>query len=401
MAAVKPRALAGLCFVLAMSAASLRADDEAFNAIDRAKVEALRADVAGEIQLQAYDLLDELVFGWNEQPVFATDTPVVLADVSVPVGFGSGLQALVETHFAALIVKNPRTRIRLSHCPECTSVVVHSGAKGTVISRGVQAPETLPKAGAAASSRHALFLDFEAEGVSLVLRARITRLDADLLIVHAKVLSTSTATPALLRSGENLKSGTQARQEYLDALHGRSVFVVPLTIGVRSYATRNTPVSAPPFVWLSFGVETALTQKRAWLGSFTAGATWAPELHVGWMAQARAARLLSGSESSLTRPDLYGFIGASVISIYGNNAAAFTQGEPNIANLISLARGNEPQAIFAAFSLGLEMRVKNRIALGAFLEAMPTMTKVGAIGEYLDLGVVSFQTLGVQASFCF
>ncbi|MDX2020584.1 MAG: hypothetical protein SF187_10105 [Deltaproteobacteria bacterium] len=401
MAAVKRAAVLWASAATLLLSLQARGDNQAFDAVDRAQVETLRADVASEIQLQAYDLLDELVFAWNEQPPFNADTPVVLADVSVPVGFGSGLQALIETHFASLIVKNPRSHVLLAHCPQCTAVVVRSGAKGTVISRGSQEPQTLAQAGASTGSRHALFLDFEVEGASLVLRARITRLDADLLIVHAKVLSTSSGTPALLRSEERLKSANEARQEYLDALRGRSVLAVPLHIGVRTYAPGGNTVGAPAFVWLSGGVEASLTQKRAWLGRFTVGATWSPELHVGWMAQARALRLLSGSESSLTSPDIYGFIGGSVISIYGKNAAIFQDDLPNLANLISAAQGNDPQAVFAAFAVGLEIRVKNRIGIGAFLETLPTMTNANAIGEYLDVGLFAFQSLGVEASLCF
>lgn len=367
----------------------------------RAQVEALRSNVAGQIQLQAYDLLDELVFGWNEQPVFSMDTPVVLADVSVPVGFGSGLQALVETHFASLITKNPRTNILLSHCPQCTSVVVHSGAKGTVLSRGVEEPEALSQAASLSGSRHALFLDFEAEGASLVLRARITRLDPSLLIVYAKVLSTSISSPALLRSEERLKSATDARKEYLDALQGRSVFLIPVRFAVRTYAAGDNAVSAPPFVWLQVGVEAAMSQARAWLGSFSLGASWTPELHVGWLAQARASRLVSGSTSSLTSADVYAFWGASVISVTGADALAFQGEVPDIANIIAQAQGNDASAVFAAFQLGFELRVKNRIGAGVFLETMPTLVNAPAIGDYLDLGIVQFQSIGAEVSFCF
>jgi len=176
---------------------------------------------------------------------------------------------------------------------------------------------------------------------------------------------------------------------------------VPLHIGVRTYAPGGRTVGAPAFVWLSGGVEASLTQKRAWLGSFTVGASWSPQLHVGWTAQARASRLLSGSESSLTSPDIYGFIAGSVISIYGKDAAVFQDRVPNIANLISTAQGNDPQAVFAAFALGLEIRVKNRIGVGAFLETLPTMTNAQNIGSYVDLGIFAFQSLGVEASLCF
>src|SRR5438874_1693348 len=79
-----------------------------------AELEALRHEVAGQIQLQAYDLLDELVYGWTQEPIFTVDTPLVLADINVPVGFGSGLQALLENHFAALLLNNARTHVLLA-----------------------------------------------------------------------------------------------------------------------------------------------------------------------------------------------------------------------------------------------------------------------------------------------
>ena len=243
--------------------------------------------MASQIQLQAYDLLDELVFGWNQQPVFAVDTALVLADVSVPVGLGTGLQALIENHMVALLAKNPRTHVFLVHCPPCMSLVVHSGAKGTIISRGVDEPEALQKARTLSTSRHALFLDFEAEGSALVLRTRITNLEPALPIVYAKTLSTTTASPALLRSGAHLKSAADARQEYLEALERRGAYLVPIRMGVRTYATGREQIALPPFPWLQAGVEASLSQAQAWTGSLMLGVSWAPELHVGWFTQAR------------------------------------------------------------------------------------------------------------------
>ena len=115
-------------------------------------------------------------------------------------------------------------------------MVVHSGLKGTIVSRGVDEPEALSAAGALSGARHALFLDFEAEGSALVLRVRITSLEADLPIVYAKTLATTTSSPALLRSPEHLKSAAEARQEYADALRGLAAYAAPLRICVRSYA---------------------------------------------------------------------------------------------------------------------------------------------------------------------
>ncbi len=389
-----------MSLILAVLPTAVVAAEPTITEAQQAQLEALRGEIAAQIQLQAYDLLDELVFGWTEQPVFALETPLVLADVSVPVGFGSGMRALIENHFAALIVKNPRTRVALTHCPQCTSVVVHSGARGTILSRGVDEPEALSKAGTLSGSRHALFLDFEIEGSALVLRARITSLEPALPIVYAKTLSTSTSSPALLRSGDRLKSAAEAHREYVDALQGRGLYQVPIRIGVRTYAAGSAPVSATPFPWIQAGVEGSLSQARAWTGSFSVGFSWAPQLHTGWLAQGRVSRLLSGSASSLTAPDLYAFVGGSVISIHGLGAVVFQDEVPDLNDLLSQLTGGGLSSTFGALQLGLELRLKNRIGAGVFLESMPLMD-APAIGDFLDLGVITFRSLGVEVSVCF
>ncbi|QRK05718.1 hypothetical protein JQX13_37060 [Archangium violaceum] len=390
-----------LCLAFALLPVSALAEEQTVTEARRAQLESLRAQVAAQIQLQAYDLLDELVFSWIEQPVFALETPVVLADVSVPVGFGSGLQALIENHFASLVVKNPRTRVILAHCPQCTSVVVHSGAKGTIISRGVDEPEALSTAGALSGSRHALFLDFEVEGAALVLRARITALEPALPIVYAKTLSTSTSSPALLRTADRLKSASEARQEYLDTLRGRSVYLVPVRFGVRSYAPGSGSVMVAPFLWLQAGAEAPLTQARAWTGSLMLGASWMPQRHVGVMVQGRISRLLSGSVTSLTRPDLYGFVGGSVTSIHGLSALVFKDRVPNLEDLATELLKGQPHALFGTLQLGLELRVKNRIGASVFVESLPSMNNAPSIGRYVNLGPIQVHALGVEVSFCF
>jgi hypothetical protein len=372
----------------------------------RAQAETLRAEVAAQLQLKAYDLLDELVYSWTQSPIFALDTPVVLADVSVPVGFGSGLQALIENHFVSLVVSNPRTRVVVAHCPQCTSVVVRSGARGTVVARGVDEPEALSAAGLLSGSRHALFLDFEAEGSALVLRARMTALEPSLPIVYARTLSTSTSSAALLRHGERLKSAAEARQEYLEALEGRSNFLVPVRMGVRTYASSNdpnTPVRSVPFIWLQAGGELALTQARAWTASFSGGVSWMPNLHTAWMAQARMSRLLSGAVTSMTHPDLYAFVGGSLINVTGQSAHLFREQLPDINDLLNNLAGLaiEPTTTFAAFQLGLELRVKNRIGASVFYESVPALNSAPAIGRYWNLGPIPFHTFGAEVSFCF
>jgi hypothetical protein len=161
-------------------------------------------------------------------------------------------------------------------------------------------------------------------------------------------------------------------------------------------------LKALPMVWLEGGIEVAMTQARAWTATVSGGVSWAPQLHVGWLAQGRVARLISGSVTSLTAPDLYAFVGGAVIGVYGQAAAIFKDDIPTIQDLTDAIRGiTEPTFIYGAFQLGLELRVKNRVGVTVFLESAPAMNAAPAIGKYLDLAVIQFHTLGVEVSFCF
>ena len=239
----------------------------------------------------------------------------------------------------------------------------------------------------------------------MVLRARITALTKDLPIVYAKTLSTTTSSAALLRTGDRLKSAAEARKEYLDILENRSTWTVPIRVGVRSYlAGYRSNFAMPPFIWLMGGVEAAFSQARAWLGSFSVGISWAPQSHTAWLAQARISRLLTGTVSSLTHPDLYFFIGGSVMSVYGNTALLFGNevvGIDEVTRAIMNNPSSVPTATLGMFQFGLELRVKNRIGVGLYFEALPGITTEQNIGSYINLGFIRFQSFGVEASFCF
>jgi len=369
----------------------------------------LRSEIAGGIQLRAFDLLDELVASWNAKPVFATDTPVILAGVTVPLGFGSGLEALIENHFAELVVKNPDGHVKLAHCPQCSALIVHSGQKGTIVARGIDEPEALAKAGVASGSLRAIFLDFEAEGSALVWRARITSIEPSLPIVYARTISTTTASAALLRTGEPLLTAEQAHQEYVDDLQSKGPILVPFTVGIRTFASPqdtgdgNLGIATVPQVWVMGGGEVALTQARAWTAGVSVGATWVPAIQTGAMLQGRVARLLSGNASSLTNPDLYGFVGLSATDLQGPGALVLRDKTPTTAALLAALTGStEASSIWAAGQIGALLRVKNRISLAAYTEVAPTLTTATGVGTYLDLfGIVRFQSVGAEVSFCF
>lgn len=356
-----------------------------------------RREVADQVQLSVYDLLDELVYRWTVNPPFAERSPVVLAGVSVPVGLGTGLQVAVENHLAGLLIDNPTARLELVHCPRCTELVVRSSPEGTVVSRGYDDPALLAELGRE-TGKYALFIDVEAEGSALVLRARLTRLNPELPIVWSHALSTSTAVPALLREGAHLKSAADARQEYVNLLEGRGVAAVPLRIALRTYAMSYAGgVPAPPLLWVQSGVELSPTRSGAWSTSMVAGVSYIPQAYQGLMAQARLHRLLSGRTRSLTRPDLYLFGGVALITVWGAGAAAFQYETPN-ADAIASQKVRES---FAGLHLGLELRLGNRISAGAAIEHLPSLAYSANIGEYTTLLGTSFQSVVGEVTFWF
>ena len=367
-----------------------------------AELERVRAQVADQVQLAAYDLVDELVVGWLADPVFGAPTNVVLAGVTVPVGLGTGLQALVETHVAAVLGANPSANVQLVHCPTCTAVVVHSGPEGTVVSRGYDNPAVFEELGAV-SGKHALFLDIEAEGAWLVLRARITQLTPDLPIVWSRTLSTSTSAAAMLRSPTALKSAEEARQEYLEVLRGRDAFTVPLRLGVRTYAQPDGTggTAPPPFLWLQTGLEVATTEAHTWTSSILLGYSYIPQAYQGLMVQGRVSRLLTGRTRSLTRPNLYGYVGAAAFSVWGAATAAFANEVLTTDQVIASDEGRDPRNAFGGLHAGLDLRIGHRVGISSFVETLPAFNDSENMGFYLLLGNRSFQSFGTEVTFCF
>lgn len=359
----------------------------------------LRAQVANEVQLSAYDLLDELVYHWTQSPPFGKETPVFLAGLTVPVGLGTGLEGLMENHLAALVLANPQTKVRLSHCPSCTAVLVHSGPQGTVVSRGLDNPKALAKIGGP-EGRHGLYIDVSAEGAWLVLRARITKLTPDLPIVWSRTISAAVGTPSMLRQPSGLKSAAEARQEYLAVLNDRGPFTVPIRFAVRTYEAGDTGVAPPPLIWLQTGFETALSQARAWTASVMVGYAWLPEAYDGLMIQSRFSRLISGNAHSLTGPDVYLFFGGALITLDGPAISPF-QTDDITQILQAAAESADAQATFGTFHIGLEARIGNRIGASVFLENMPAYSDSDSVGVFYKLGFLDFHSMGAEVSFCF
>lgn len=397
------RGLIGWCLAWALIGlpwGSAQADERARD--QAIALEDLRRQVAGQVQLSAYNLLDELVYQWTESPPFGQPTPVIIAGITAPVGLGAGFESLLENHLSGLLVAHPGSHVMLSHCPSCTAVVMHSGPKGTVVSRGLDNPEALAKLGGP-GGRHGLYLDVAAEGPWLVLRARITKLTPDLPIVWSRTMTQSVGTPSLLRQQTALKSAEAARREYLDALNDRGPFTVPIRFAVRAYeAGPTTSVTPVPLIWLQTGFELALGQARAWTASGILGYAWLPEAYDGLMVQSRMSRLISGNAHSLTGPDIYLFLGGALITAYGTAIAPLQDDVRTIEQILRDPNdADRVRATFGAWHIGLEYRVGNRIGASVFLENMPSYNNSDTVGVFFENEWIDFHSLGMEVTFCF
>lgn len=370
------------------------------------KLDEVRSEIAGEVHLNALDMVDELVLGWKAEPVFADPTPVVLADVTVPVGMGAGMQALVENHLAEVLGANPSTNIQLVHCPSCTAVVVHSGPEATVVSRGIDNPDALDKLEDTASQgQHALYVDIEAQGAFLVLRARLTRLTPERPIVWSHTIASATSVPSMLRSPNQLVSAEEAREAYLDVLRGRGEIHVPLRLGVRTYAQPQDDaggLAPPPFLWLQSGAEIDITRGGRWTTSMLGGFSFIPDAYMGISGQARVGFLMTGRVRSPNRPDVYGFLGTAVISVWGPGTESFG-GENPTADDILTAQNEDivNRDTFGALHAGVDVRVGSRVGLSLFYEHMPSMRDNPSMGSYVTVLNVPFQSLGTEVTLWF
>ena len=380
--------------------ASGAAVDDDFEKAHEAKLRQLRGTIANQVHLAAMGLADEMVYEWTRTPVFPVPTPVVLASVTVPVGTGSGLQALIENHINALLIENPETHIQPSHCPACNAVTVHSGPEATVVSRGIDDPETLVKI-KQKGTQYGLFVDFEAEGRFLVMRARITRLDENLQIVWAKTLSTSGSTPSLLRNSTRLVSAAEARLEYLNVLAQRGRWSVPFKLSVRGFGAASTGVAPPPLLWAQTGIEVALNDAATWTSSFLLGYTYIPQSYTGLMVQARMSRLISGQARSLTSPNVYLFLGTAVMRVEGPGVVSYRDDILSVEDVLGDQPGNQPVETLPGIHFGFDVRLGNRVGFAIFAETLTTQWDSPNLGEILNILGIGFQTVGLETSFSF
>jgi hypothetical protein len=119
------------------------------------------------------------------------------------------------------------------------------------------------------------------------------------------------------------------------------------------------------------------------------------------MGQARFYRLLSGRARSLSRPDLYGFAGGAVMTVWGPSAASFRQRRLTADELLVDSAGDDPRASFAVVHVGADLRLGNRVGVSAFFESIPSLRQSRNFGQYLYFIGLPWQTFGGEVAFCF
>jgi hypothetical protein len=374
---------------VALSSTTARAEGTPGDDVERAQVEALRAQMANHVHLRAMNLLDELVLAMKGAPPVHEVSSVAIADVTGPFGYGAGFEALLENHLTDLLIAHPDTRLRPVHCAACRAVAVHATAKATVIARGVDQPDLLARLGETGAT-HALFVDVEAEGADVVLRTQLVALSPGLPIVWARTLTSSTASDALLRSDEHLVTAREAREEYLAALRQRGRLTPIARVALLQFAPNDQelfddftgallPPALPvaPLYWVAGGAELAFTNNREWLGSIVVGGSYAPFLYTSAMVQARFARLLGSNVASLVWPNVYLVGGVSLTGLVGNEATKLRDpiGTITVPN-------EDTMHAWPSVHVGVDVRLGQRLGAALTLEQAPTLYNRASIGAW-------------------
>jgi hypothetical protein len=389
-------------------ATTARAEGTAGDAVERAQAETLRGEIANHVHLRAMNLLDELVLAMQDAPPVQETVAVAIGDVTGPFGWGSGFEALLENHLSDLLTRHPETRLRPVLCAACRSVAVHSTTKATVLARGIDLPDVLSRLGGTGAT-HALFIDVEAEGADVVLRAHLAALSPGLPLLWARTLTSSTAADALLRSDEHLVTAREAREEYLSALRQRGRLTPIARVALLQFAPNDQelyddftgfplPPAIPvaPLYWLVGGAELSFTNNREWLGSLAVGGSHVPFLYTSAMVQARLSRLVGGNVASLVWPSVYVVGGLTIAGLVGNEATKLRD-PSGVLNLPT----EDAMHAWPSVHLGLDVRLGQRLGAALTLEQAPTLFNRASIGAWGPAWPLQANAIGAEVNLWF
>jgi hypothetical protein len=353
--------------------------------------------VALDIRWMGTDLVDELVHDWELHPPFSSPELASIAEINSPIGLDDRFSVIIENHLIDLLVKIPATNLRLARCSACMKMVVKSTKAGTYIGRGIDQPELLKELSSSGGSRKGLSLSFEAEGRALVLRAQLFSFaEPGQPIVWAKSYSTSMSSRLALQNDQHLVTLQEARQTQNSMIHKEDPLQFVTRMTFRNYKLNNAgntgASNITPLLFVEQSVEGVLLPRRNYRTAFTVGATSIEKVMSGYSVGGHIAKLLNKQEPSLANPDLYLFGGFQYVRLRGAGATPFGAEELDIARI----RGDkkEPRAAFLCYRVGLEVHMKHRLGLLAFLEKVPAFDKSDVMGSTDVLGL-KFHGMGL------
>ncbi len=325
-----------------------------------------------DIRLMGADLIDELIYEWKKKSPATDPLNLVLAEIIAPVGLDDRFQLEVENRLYEVLRLNPDLPISLVHCSLCSRMVAKSTPKGTIITRGIDQMDALQELEKQMPGRTALALHFEAVGRELQLRARIFQLTPPQKIVWAKTLSTSMSARRALQDPTRIVGLDEARKEQNDIIAGRSTLSWTTRPVLRMFNSANSAIQVAPLPFFEQSVESQLLPAKTVTSALTFGFSSLKDSLEAWTVGGHVAKLLG--EPSLTQPDLFMFLGVHYIRMRGATAAVFSADGENFF-LQGIRPGAEPKASLVAFRLGLEVHVKYRLGMLAFLENIPLLNE--------------------------
>lgn len=343
-----------------------------------------------DIRLMGADLIDELVYEWKKKAPSSEQLSLVMAEIIAPVGLDDRFQVDMENRLSEVLRLNPDLPITLVHCSQCTRMVAKSTPAGTLITRGIDQPDTMQELEKQMPGRVALALHFEAAGRELQLRARIFQLQPPQKIVWAKTLSTSMTARRALQDPSHIIGLDEARREQNEIIAGRStlLFTSRAVLRIFNSAESFSQVAPLPFIEQSF--ESQLLPNRTVTSAFTLGFASLKDSLTAWTVGGHVAKMLG--QPSLVSPDLFLFFGVHYIRMRGPTAAVFSADGEN-RFLQAIRPEAEPKATLVAFRLGLEVHVKYRLGMLAFIENIPILKESRTV-ESKSLGPISYHDLG-------
>lgn len=343
-----------------------------------------------DIRLMGADLVDEMIYDWKKQPPSREALPLVVAELVAPVGLDDRFQVEMENRLSEVLRFNPDVSVSLVHCSLCTRMIAKSTPQGTILARGIDQPEVLTELEREMPGRKALSLHFEAAGRELQLRAHIFELTPPQKIVWSKTYSTSMSARRALQSPTHLVGIDEARKEQDDIIAGRTTLQVVTRPVLRIFNSADPAIQVAPIPFVEQSVENQLMPDRAVTSALTLGFASLKDSLSAWTVGGHVAKMLGSP--SLTMPDLYMFFGVHYIRMRGPTASAFSS-EGEILYLKAIKPTAEPKASLGVFRLGLEVRIKYRLGMLAFLENYPTLKQSKTVETKSVLGL-SYQALG-------